>query len=88
MFMKKSQLDDLVLVSLESGENYDRSLGEEFQKGNALHPVDKDELPPPNMYSTEKMQDGKKNMTTSSPIGKNRLVPNTLIADSDNIDFV
>jgi hypothetical protein len=28
-FMKnKLQLDDLVLVSLESGENYDRSLGE------------------------------------------------------------
>jgi len=38
----QSNFDDLVLVSMESGENYDRSLAEEFQKGNALHPVDRD----------------------------------------------
>jgi hypothetical protein len=49
---KKNGLNDLVLVSLESGDNYDQSLAEEFQRGNTLQPADKDELPPSNLYAT------------------------------------
>ena len=51
-FSKKNGLNDLVLVSLESGDNYDQSLAEEFQRGNTLQPADKDELPPSNLYAT------------------------------------
>jgi hypothetical protein len=90
MFKKnKHGLDDLVLISHESGDNYDLSLGDEFQRGNTLQPVDKDELPPSNLYQTEKMtQDGKKALQNSVPIGKDRIVPNHLLYDGDHIEFV
>lgn len=74
-------MNDLVLVSLESGENYEKSLGEEFQRGNTLKPVEKDELPPSNLYATEKFSLDNRQSGGSIPLNRDRIIPNTLIND-------
>lgn len=86
-FSKKNALNDLVLVSLESGDNYDKSLAEEFKKGNTLQQAEKDELPPSNLYSTENiiLGDKKGSLNNSIPAGRDRLIPNTLINDETEI---
>ena len=89
-FANTKGVSDMVLVSMESGDNYDRSLGEEFQRGNTLQQVDRDELPPSNMYATERMVSTNKGLRASAniPPSKDRMIPNKLINDEDPIEYL
>ena len=54
----KPNINDMVVVSLESGDNDEPSMSEQFQRGNALKQNDRDEPPPSNMYSTVRVIEG------------------------------
>ena len=69
---------------MESGDNDDPSLGEQFQRGNTVNQVEKDDLPPSNLYSTEKFNDPLKASLPSIQL-PNRLGRNRLIGDDDHI---
>jgi hypothetical protein len=87
----KESLHDKVLISLESGDNDDPSLAEQFQRGNTLKQVEKDDLPPSNLYSTEKMGERVDPMKSSLPASSNpgnRLGRNRLINDDDHIEYI
>ena len=81
----------MVLVSMESGDNYDRSLGEEFQRGNTLQQADKDEMPPSNFYATERVINKDNRVMRGSGnlvVSKDRMVPNKLINDEEPIEYL
>ena len=89
----------MVVVSLESGDNDEPSMSEQFQRGNALKQNDRDEPPPSNMYSTERVIEGSQSTNNpkmsinSFPFNKDTLISdkitkNRLINDDDNIDFI
>ena len=95
MFKKnKGNLNDMVIVSLQSGDNDDPGMGDQFQKGNVLRQSEKDEPPPSNMYSTENVGDHKTNISINSfPFSKDsflkdRIGKNKLINDDDNIEYL
>ena len=81
----------MVLVSMESGDNYDRSLGEEFQRGNTLQQADKDEMPPSNFYATERVINKDNRVMRGSGnlvVSNDRMVPNKLINDEEPIEYL
>ena len=73
-------------------------MGEQFQRGNILKQNDRDEPPPSNLYSTERViensQSTNNRMSINSfPFNKDTLISdklarNRLINEEDQIDFI
>ena len=84
----------MVVVSLDSGDNDDPSLQHQFQRGNTLKQVQKDEAPPSNMFNTQKLADNKNRANINSfplhrdPFSKDKITKNKLINDDDNIQYI
>ncbi|CAM6006164.1 unnamed protein product [Sphagnum balticum] len=57
MLMKKRD-NDMILVNMGASRDYSQGLGEEFQRGNTLTQAERDDLPPSNLYATEKLPKG------------------------------
>lgn len=95
MFKSKPNPSDMVVVSLESGDNDDPSMQHQFQKGNTLKQTEKDEAPPTNMFSTENLAHKKdRAFINSFPLNKDGiskdklLTRNRLLHDDDNIEYI